>query len=166
MCNDRQVYSAYKSHHQVLHYYNPVIFSYTTVCNNHPTLTDQSESRVDQGWSWTYLYNVSYLFQVWILWATFCRWRLFRDLVRQPSVRSHLLWSRSSERPRELHEDHAENRRHSGHAYWRSGEGKKVFLIFCRSKNVKKIHYCLFYCFYTKIIKHLKAFFLRKQVGI
>lgn len=94
-----------------------------------PTATNQSESSAHQGPAYAW-HNVGRLFQVRVLRAALRRGRLFRDLDRLPSVRSHLLRSRSPERPRELHEDHAENRRHSGHAHRRSGTPPKAKLGF------------------------------------
>lgn len=59
--------------------------------------------------------------QVWVLWTRLCGGELPWNLNRQSPIRSHLLWRRSAERPRKLHESTAQNWRHSCNAYRGSG---------------------------------------------
>lgn len=69
-----------------------------------------------------YLLISEFLWQVWVLWTRLCGGELFRDLIGQSPVRSHLLRGRGTEGSWELHEDPAQSGWHSCNANWGSGE--------------------------------------------
>lgn len=62
-----------------------------------------------------------FFFQIWILWAIFCYWKLFRDFPGLHSIWPRLLRCWSSEGTWRLHEEPLESWGNSRHAPWREG---------------------------------------------